>query len=365
MVEQGKDVTEMVKIVPRSPYPENPDFMPELAETSPGEGKLPGLHKLKIFQHRSFFHNGAYLVAVGNFWQRGELFFEMRLEGVPEGQWHVAVGKYDLGRFSSRDLKQGILLQAGALRWQFISISRRKKANLIPFSQTQMKELFQKRLPGIRKKYQFEEKLHRSRKAAGEVDLSGVKSVSSKGITAQPEGNRIIVRSGTYKVVADLKQGGRITDLQLRNEELVRSSQGKGWFAVAGVWYPRKSTFMLVNPVELRTLKAVEKGIRLELYRKLTPADQVDLAGAGMVIRYDFTPAGIDISGKIINETHDALEYAFRFHAMPAILGKRGNITGGAFWKDGRHYSRGYVVHLCHYGSKDPLMTGKEFNIFA
>lgn len=164
MVEQGKDVTEMVKIVPRSPYPENPDFMPELAETSPGEGKLPGLHKLKIFQHRSFFHNGAYLVAVGNFWQRGELFFEMRLEGVPEGQWHVSVGKYDLGRFSSRELKQGILLQAGALRWQFISITPGKKENLTPFTQEQMKKLLQKRLSGIRKAYQFEAQLHRSRK---------------------------------------------------------------------------------------------------------------------------------------------------------------------------------------------------------
>ena len=122
---------------------------------------------------------------------------------------------------------------------------------------------------------------------------------------------------------------------------------------------------MLNAPMELRQLQSFSGGVRLELYRKLTPMDQKNMSGAGLVIRYDFMPEKINISGKIINETDDALEYAFRFHAMPGVLGRRGDVTGGVLWQDGVRFRRGFVVHLYHYGTVDPLMTGKEFNISA
>lgn len=363
-VSNGKDVSAMVKILPRSPYPENPDFAPDWAEPAPGDGRLPGLHKLKIFQHRAFFHKGEYLVAVGNFWKRGELFFDLKVKVPGKGKWHVSAGKYDLGTFSAQELEKGILLQAGALRWQFIRISPRKGKALTPFTQSQMKALFKKRLPAVKRAAAAEEKLHRSRQAAATVDLNGVKSVSANGVKAVPGGKTVVVTTAHCKVVVDLKQGGRITELQRRGEDLA-AVKGKGWFAVPGVWYPRKSTFMLNAPMELRQLKAVSGGIRLELYRKLTPMDQQNMSGAGLVIRYDFTADKINITGRIINETDDALEYAFRFHAMPGVLGRRGDVTGSVSWGDGVRFRRGFVVHLYHYGAIDPLMTGKEFNISA
>ena len=358
----GKDVSAAVKILPRSPYPENPDFAPDWAEPANGEGKLPGLHKLKIFQHRAFLHKGEYLVAVGNFWKKGELFFTLQLKAPGKGKWHVSAGKYDLGAFSPQELEKGILLQGGALRWQFICLSPQKKKDLIPFDQGQMKALFRKRLPAIRRAAAAEEKLHRSRQAAATVDLSRVKSVSVKGIKAVPAGETVVITAERCKVVVDLKQGGRITELQSRGESLA-AVKGKGWFAVPGVWYPRNTTFMLNAPMELRQLKALPGGVRLELYRKLTPMDQKNMSGAGMVIRYDFLPEKIIVAGKIINETDDALEYAFRFHSMPGVLGRRGDVTGGVSWEDGVRFRRGFLVHLYHYGALDPLMTGKEFNI--
>ena len=194
------------------------------------------------------------------------------------------------------------------------------------------------------------------------MDLSRVQSVSVKGVKAVPAGETVVITTERCKVVVDLKQGGRITELQSRGESLA-AVKGQGWFAVPGVWYPRNTTFMLNAPMELRQLKALPGGVRLELYRKLTPMDQKNMSGAGMVIRYDFLPEKINVSGKIINETDDALEYAFRFHAMPGILGRRGDVTGGVSWEDGVRFRRGFLVHLYHYGALDPLMTGKEFNI--
>lgn len=362
IVTEGRDVTSQVKIIPRTPFPENPDFAPLWAEPSPGEGRLPGLHKLKIYQYRAFKHKGEYLAAVGNFWKKGELFFDLQFKGLEKGNWHVTVGKYDLGTFSSQELAKGILLQTGALRWQFIRISSRKKENLTPFTQKQMNGLLRKRIPAIRKAAQAEARLHAQRQAAQSVDLKGVRSVTVKDVSAAPGKESILIKTPVFEAVVDLKQGGRITELKSRGEQL-SVKNGKGWFAVPGIWYPRKSTFMLNSVVEVRKLKAAGGGIRLQLYRKLTPQDQQHFAGAGLVMQYDFFPGKIDFTGRIINETHDALEYAFRFHSMPAVLGKKGDITGGALWKDGVRFRRGYVVQLFHYGAKDPLMTGKEFNI--
>jgi hypothetical protein len=78
MVERGKEVSSMLKIVPRTPCPEKPDFAPDWAEPQPGQGKLPGLHKLKIFQGHLVFRSGfCELVAVVGF------------EVTPEARWNA------------------------------------------------------------------------------------------------------------------------------------------------------------------------------------------------------------------------------------------------------------------------------------
>ena len=365
VVTKGQEVTEQVKIVPRTPVPQHPDFAPEWSEPAPGEGTLPGLHKLGVIQHKAFRLKDDYLVAVGNFWQKGEHFFDLRLAGLGKGPWHVSVDKYDLGTYSGDELARGILLQAGALRWQFIRISPRKRSGLFPFTQKRMKELLKERLPAIRRQSAKEEALHRSRMAEEQVDLARVKQVSSAGVTVAPAGETLTVKAPGYSGVIDMKRGGRLTELQSSGTEFAGRGPN-GWIAAPGVWYPRKSTFMLSSVVKVREIKAVPGGVRVQLVRLLTPKDCRDLAGAELVMRYDFLADGtIKLSSSIVNNTHDALEYAFRFHSMPAILGKSGDLTGGALFRDGLRFRRGFVVHLYHYGPRDPLMTGKEFTIAA
>jgi len=114
------------------------------------------------------FRKGAKrLIAVGNFWERGECFFELQLEGL-DGNRDYVLREPVLGRVYSGDdgrvarsgaeLAEGVLLHIGALRYAFFVIEpRREDADVGPvLSQRDMQDAMRQRLPVIRAQYERE-----------------------------------------------------------------------------------------------------------------------------------------------------------------------------------------------------------------
>lgn len=113
---------EGVSATPQSPFPapvENiePRYLPDVRSSD-------------LLQVAAFEKDGRLLVAVGNFWEKGDVVFSLRVPGLIAERKYAVVEKEfqrqfipEKNRFfSGKELSDGILLHAGALRWVFFEI---------------------------------------------------------------------------------------------------------------------------------------------------------------------------------------------------------------------------------------------------
>ena len=92
--------------------------------------KLPGLENASLLKVIQFELGNKRLAAIGNFWEKGESFFSLKIKDLQQGQYilrdplsgRTCLKNKDEKYFSSTDLKNGITLHAGALRWVFFII---------------------------------------------------------------------------------------------------------------------------------------------------------------------------------------------------------------------------------------------------
>lgn len=107
-----------VTVVPQTPFPapvENiePRF-------------LPDVRKSDLLQVAAFEKDGRILVAAGNFWEKGDVVFQLRVPGLKPDQEYTVQEKAfrrqfvpEQGKFfTGKMLADGILLHAGAMRWR-------------------------------------------------------------------------------------------------------------------------------------------------------------------------------------------------------------------------------------------------------
>ncbi|MBR4665491.1 MAG: hypothetical protein IKO93_16630, partial [Lentisphaeria bacterium] len=109
--------TDQVSFKPATPLPR-----PLIAAS--WKHAFPSLAGREIYQYRAYLKDNEIAAALGNFWQKGELFAVMKISGL-EGKQQYAVDSsedYSLGSFSGAELDKGILVHAGALRWNFFRI---------------------------------------------------------------------------------------------------------------------------------------------------------------------------------------------------------------------------------------------------
>ena len=112
-----------IKVEPVTPFPA------PVQNISPR--MMPDLKSCNILQAVGFAKGGKYLAAVGNFWEKGDVIFKFSFPGldarktysVTEIPFNRQFTKEQGKLFTGKDLKQGILLHAGALRWVFFEIA--------------------------------------------------------------------------------------------------------------------------------------------------------------------------------------------------------------------------------------------------
>ncbi len=357
---KGRNDNQGVKVTPVTPLPEKLHYAPGWQEPEGEKGQAPGISKMGPIQFQTWRYNGEMLVCVGNFWQKGENFFKLQIAGLaPDKKYGVEVSGTGCGNHSGKELAAGILLQCGALRWQFIKVGKSVKES---FSQNDMKQLLAARKSAIEKAVAWEKAYYKkiSSYATAEnpvVDYNAIKSITSKNVTltASAKSSELLVKTPVYTLRVAPGQGGRIHDWKKGKEVLFAQSKILG-FAVPGVWYPKKSAMQLLSGMTVEKIAPVPEGVMVHLSRLLTPKDKRALAGLKFELIHIFAADKVTSTFKVTNPLHDAVELAVRFHNMPSLLGKVGKENGNIRFASGELFQRDFDQKLIKVGKTDGLL---------
>lgn len=345
--------TDSVRFTPVTPFP-----APFLPVHHKGAGNLkqylPSLDARQIWQTRSFRKGNETVAALGNFWQKGELFALMQVRGLDKGGFYTVNSseKYSLGAFSGAELEKGILVHAGALRWNFFRIVRGKAGEGKLVTQAAMKAEMGKRLPGIHKMAAWEkayaEKM-RSAAAADEPvnDFSSIRPLANGPVSINvvqiKEKNLLRITFPAGTALLDPALGGAVSSLKIGEKELVREPG----FGTSGFWTPRKVAHNVVKGFKLIGVKKIgTDGIEAELRRTVSELEKAPLAGVRIVRRLLFTPGSLTIGSRLENTAASPRRFAFRFHMLTEHLaGPEGRAVFG-----GGGFDRGQGLRICRFG---------------
>ena len=234
----GEKVTSQVSVEPVTPYPAPkkriiPRYLPDHPEEP-------------LLQYEAFRKGDAIVVAAGNYWSRGDVFFRMKVAGLKSaGKYMVSevAGKRiyspDKGRcFTGAELQKGILLHAGALRWAFFRIEPAGKDNVAfeNVKQNEVRTAMKKHLPEIRKQAAKDAELDALEDA--EYQKAELRTLVNGALkcTALSKGDAqsLHFTSGKNSVLLDVSQG-IVRSWNVRNKELINS------FGIPIFWKPAVS----------------------------------------------------------------------------------------------------------------------------
>jgi hypothetical protein len=358
--QKGKNDNTGITLTPVTPVPEKLYYAPGWEEPEGGKGIAPGLSKLGILQFQAWRYNGDILICAGNFWQKGEVFFRLSVKDlVPDRKYGVTADGQKCGNFTGKELAAGILMQTGALRWRFITIGAPCKGKA-DFDRKAMEQLLKSRLPKIKKCAEWEKEHYRkvSSYAASDTpanDYKSLKSCSNAGVSVVPSGKMLQVKTPSYTLTVDPARGGRIQQWQAGKDTLV-TRRSKLGYAVPAIWYPAEAAFLLQTGMYIEGISKTSKGVEVRLSRILSARDKVQFAGLKLELTHIFTAAGLSSTVRITNLLHDGVEFAFRYHNMFDLLGKRGRTLGRLSFRSGELFHRSFVQKFIRLSESDPLL---------
>ena len=356
---EGKNENSNVSVTPLTTVPAKLYYPPGAEEPRNGEGNYPGLSKMGILQYQVWHRNGEMLVCTGNFWQKGEHFFKLHIKGLlPGKKYGVEISGVPYGNFTGSELAQGILMQTGALRWQFIRIGAPvAKAEFTP---ARMKKLMDSRIPAIEKAAAWEKAQWKkvSAYAASEnpaIDYNAIEKVTSAGVTLAPVEKALKITTPVYTLTLEPGQGGRLHDWKCGKDVIV-NKRTKWGYGVPAVWYPAEAALMLRSGMKIDSINKSASGIEVKLSRIVTARDNRILAGMKLELVWLFSKDQVKSSVKFTNNLDDAVEFAFRFHNMAALLGKSDRSVGELRFASGERFPRSFVQKFILTSTPDPLL---------
>ncbi|MCK5806341.1 MAG: hypothetical protein KAI66_26150, partial [Lentisphaeria bacterium] len=138
------------------------DFSVSCETPTPGEvavksAYFPNAAPLRIIQSVGFQRGDTRLLAVGNFWQRGECFFRLKVK-LPEGAYVLRQPDRNLlfsnpsgaSSWRASELASGALLHVGALRWACFTVEPADAdTEAEALSQAEIRSCMSERMPAI------------------------------------------------------------------------------------------------------------------------------------------------------------------------------------------------------------------------
>ncbi len=372
----GKRIKQ-ANLISVTPLP--PANMPEYwAEGGNFIKKLPMLKDAKLIQYEEFQLEDKRLIAVGNFWQKGECFFKLTMNDLkPDGRYIVSQSR--LNRcftpddqrvyWTGKELQSGILLQVGALRWAFYTVEPyNPQVNYaVKLPQQFMRNEKQRRLPAIIKAVDWEKgylkKLGiQAAKTAVLPDYSAMKNMSNGSLSCKvikiKDAPALQFSYGTDKITVS-PLGGQVRAWDSDGQQYIDGE------CIAGdaFWWPRSAVSVncIETPYKLISQSKTASGLRVVFQRKLTKKDSMSLVGATLQKTYNFSKnGGFIVTTTIINSTDRNLSFSYRRRSMIVPMGIISAQRGKAAMGD-TVFERSFIQKLYRYATEPDKDIEKVF----
>lgn len=321
-------------VLPLSPYP------------APAKKLLqkyfPDMPPVDMLQALGFKLGEKYLAAIGNFWEKGDVFFRLSAKGLdkkiryvlrqPDKKRYFANEKTD--SFSADELETGITLHAGALRWAFFLIEpfNEKMDYGRKITQSDVVGAMKRHLPEISKAAAIEKQADDAEEA--ENKKSELKALSSGKLSCLPlDGpggeQQLKFNSGDNELLLSLN-GMIVKSWKINKNEFVSSDQKLG-FGFPAFWHP-PAKFIL--PYHVKKLEALPSGITIIAERTLNVRDSAALEYLTIRQKIEIACdcASVKFETELLNATSAEtgprdITAGFRYHNMPLCLGSGGCIV--------------------------------------
>lgn len=331
IVMDGEDVTTQIQLIPESglPLPNLP-----MATVSWNDySAIPEARTASLLQYCAYRKDHRLLVAAGNFWKYGDVFFTLRVKKLERRtQYAVSDLRENLfyGVFSGKELDKGILAHAGAVRWAFLEIEPVPAGKMYgdAFSQSQMRSAMEKRLPVLKKRLEEEAALTGARFHV-KNDYKKVPSLQAFGIKAGPfrlGGNDFIrVDAPGYSLFLDAENGGRI--LQWKRKDTVLSGEtDKMGIGLDSFMKPVCRIFN--GPWQIAGGGVDLEGLKYTLFQNIPETNEPIYGGLSLTKNIIFLPEALKIEVIVENQGKSSRSFVYRSHNMTAFLTTRGNQSG-------------------------------------
>ena len=318
--------------------------------------RLPALADAAIVQLKSYRRGQELAVAVGNFWLKGEVFVKLSIKDLEKkGKYTVNSSEnYSLGVFTGEELARGIVVHAGALRWNLLKVLPGEQVKGRIVTQSALKEMMKKRLPAIEKAMEWEKAYSRKMQDEASADnpVNDFKAVyelnnANVNLKAVKENGRdyLQISAPGYRALVDPGAAGRLASLKVGGKELVHS----GGFGADGFWSPKKVCFNVEKGFKITGMEKSGNGIRIELTRTMSYREKSSLAGLRIVKSWLFNARGFSVKSTLTNTSAAPLEFAFRFHNIPGHLaGADGKVFFGK-----TTFTREQSLKIARFGKAD------------
>lgn len=334
MVMNGKPLSG-VSAVPQSPFP---------APAENIEPKfLPDVKKSDLLQIAAFEKDGRILAAVGNFWEKGDVVFKLSVPGLnPAKKYSVREKAFDrqfiktAGQsFTGKDLADGILLHAGAMRWVFFEIEPETKSSAKAVTAADML----RELERCRKDNQSAAEAEAARDKAlhAENDIGELKSQSSGAFSCKPveKNGMTMLEISSGKNSALLNPRGMSLELWSLDGQKPMASR----FGMSAFWSPGRNGMVADANYRVTGQKISANGLSVTAEFTTNVRNYPQLAGLKIVKTVRFSPdlKKIEFSVELNNTQSVAMnEVGYRWFLQPQALdGHPGNgiECGGSFLK--------------------------------
>ena len=291
------------------------------------------------------------LVAVGNFWEKGHVFFRLVVPG-RKGDFIIRTSypPYKYQKVSGEELSKGVLLHVNPLEWDYFLIEplRKEKYAGVPFDTE--KEL-QRLKKDIELKFAEENDLLKQMEKyfkisdysfgeTPEITAASVKLTEAKLNECQA----LSIVTPVYKALLAPAESAQVHSLIVDGKELVSRSFGK-----PGFWRPRAA--MIENtPFRIMDIKAETDCVKVVLERPRT-------MGFDLKIVWKFYEKHLEESFTVRNTGDRSKETILRFHHMPMHLA---NHTSAYFTIGTQKFD---ILQKDRFLVQKPGVLGKSVNI--
>ena len=325
-----------VTVVPQTPFPapvENiePRF-------------LPDVRKSDLLQVAAFEKDGRILVAAGNFWEKGDVVFQLRVPGLkPDQEYTVQEKEFqrqfvpEQGKFfTGKMLADGILLHAGAMRWAFFEIAPATKIPAATVTSAEMR----RELERCQKENRCaaEEEAARDKALHAENDIGELKSMSSGALSCKP-----VTKNG--KPMLEVVSGKNTLLLNpcgmaLESWTVDGTAQCSANFGQSAFWTPGKNGMVVNSNYRVTDQKISAEGLRVTAEFTTTVRSYPQLAGLKIIKTVSLSSDLKQVTFEVkLNNTQAVAmnDVGYRWSFIPAAWN---NLNRGTVENNGRKFQR-------------------------